>query len=536
MRSNSLVQTNGDQKSSSARSPPSCGYYAVLGLRFLRLPLILPPWLPCKQVGARVRGRKSSYLSAKRGMEACMSGLDSLTSPAKVRCVSGSDCYGDRPADCAAPTTQVGHTRHRFYGAATLSPISATSCLDQPKRCGKCTTRTASSSIPLRCVDTTTISSTDAMLRVRRPAGNDNLHEQRDVGIPLSPPQPPTPLSVPQAAAAPPSTSPPPPESVNTGRNVGNVSRAAAEAWTAAEAWAFTIASATTTAATTGATVGTVAEGGAGGHTKTTAKAAALELAKPREFFVISGGDQDNSRCNCEGVNCRLVNRPLLTPTAVSPTTAGCAGNPAATVHNHDTTHFFATKGSPDSRVQTVVNVRSKPSPTRPPPPPPPLRAHKNPQANRRKRSSFESVGYSRSVMEAGFVGQFVPLRGAAAVVLQRIEHGEKVWRRHVQWTGMAMLRAHCLWVRELRSMEIVASNHHKCVCLKRGFKGLKARVEWIRRRRRAVSTIAAAAAAVADTFYRARRGRRGVMILRRYIFYDAAHISSSIPSNMQIL
>lgn len=461
-------------------------------------------------------------------MEGCLSGLGSLASQTTLCHAAGGDRCGDRHAGRAAATTKVGHAGHRSSGAEALTPCCATSCLDHPIRYERYTATTVSSSVPLGRVDTTGRSSTEAITRVRHPAGNDNLHERRDAGVPNSQPPPPPspPLSVPPVAAALPPT-PPPPGPVDAGGNVGNVSRAAVEAWTAAEAWAFTIASATSaTVATTGAAIDAIVEGGASGRTETTAKGGTLELAEPRECFFISGRDQNNNRCSCEVVDCRLVDRRLLTPTVVSPTTEGCADNPAATVYNDGTAPFPTTMASTESGVHAAVDARSKlPRPR----PPPPLYVHKNSQATGRKRTPFNSAGYSRSFLEAGWVAQFVPLRGAAAVVLQRIEHGEKVWRRHAMWTGMAMIRAHYLWVRELRAMENVAVNHHGRVCLGRGLRSMKARMEWVGRRRGAVSATAAAASAMADTFYRARRFRRGMIMIRRLACFaprDATHVN----------
>lgn len=317
-----------------------------------------------------------------------------------------------------------------------------------------------------------------------------------------SPPRAPW-TTTPKPWQPPPSLPPPSPASAAPYTHaVGNrgkvLSQAAVEAWAAAEAWALTMAAAT--AATTGMRSATEpVVGGAGDDAKTT-ETAVLELVEPRYRFVASSKTVTGDRL-CGIGNCHFT-------TAVS-TTDGLREKSATHEHDGCSEVCPTTGGLTPSRghVRAVAT--------------PPLRAFSGPaedapvSRNERTAVSF-AAGRPFSSVEMILHHERVPLRGAAAVVLGRIKHADQTWRRHSQWTGMAMLRAHRLWAHEQREMDARAIKHRERVRLTRGFKTMRARTERAEQGREGSTTAAAIAAATADELYRTRRLRRGMIMGRR--------------------
>lgn len=107
----------------------------------------------------------------------------------------------------------------------------------------------------------------------------------------------------------------------------------------------------------------------------------------------------------------------------------------------------------------------------------------------------------------------------AAAIVLARIDLGERAWRKHMQEAGLVGFNAHLTWVRQQKERGQKAVRHRAMTHLDRVFGVLRGRTKREEDARESAAAVVAAAAAVATSFARTHRIRSALVMLQRWAF-----------------
>lgn len=313
----------------------------------------------------------------------------------------------------------------------------------------------------------------------------------------------------------------------------GPLSRAAVEAWEAAETWASVVAAAT----------GAVAAGGS------LASAESAE-SSAREKAAVLGGtatveSDHHRRRNCCTVEakeraedgcsscCRcafsrgsagvldvyqstLHRRDSVLVCGSGSSTSTTEGLCHSAVHRRDSVLCSSSKVPMDAALNFVGRVpgmgaTTMGSSTSTCPPYPPTRS--SPGSGERP---FDAPGRSKAPSAA----RPVVVAAAAAIVLGRIDRGEKLWARRARRAGLAALKDHRARAGRQKLRGATAARFYETALKAGGLRALEALVS--RRKGRGEDAVAAAAAAsvaatIAYAFARQQRMRRVAAMLNRW-------------------
>jgi len=299
---------------------------------------------------------------------------------------------------------------------------------------------------------------------------------------------------------------------VRFGSKLGPSSKAAVEAWEAAETWALAVA------ATTGAVSVEAAEGVAAGESLSSVEAAEGLGYKDEVLGVAATGEPDQHIRR----NCRDVDAPTQTGRGC-PSCCRCSisGGPAAMIgvcqsaaHRRDSVLVGESKVQVDTAHRWGGRGRSCAPPLVDACPRYDL-AQSPPQSDAR---SFvvPSAVLRTSTTGATTTGRPVALGAAAAIVLARIDLGEKSWATRARRAGFAALKAGRERAGRRTVRDTAAARHREASLRIRGLRAWAGRARWKKGRREAAIAAAVVAAEGADAFSRARRLRRVVAMLKR--------------------
>ncbi len=339
---------------------------------------------------------------------------------------------------------------------------------------------------------------------------------------------------------------------------LGPSSQAAVEAWEAAEAWALAVAAATG-AAPVEATEGTASEGReldaaatsepaweaaetwasvVAAATRAVAAGGSLSSAETAEGagykeevlrVTATGGPDQHPRRNCRAANA---------PAQAGRGCPGCcrrfvSGGPAAmigvcqsTAHRRDSVLCGSSTAAPRGVCQSTVHRRDSvlfsgskvqadtshrcDGGESPPPPPlgdgcPRYNAAKNPPRSSARSLVVPTAASTAPTIRAATAARPVALGAAAAIVLARIDLGEKSWAACARRAGFAALKACRERASRRKARDTAAARHREASV---GIRGLRT---WMGHTRRDKSRREAA-----DAFARTRRLRSVVAMLKR--------------------
>lgn len=338
---------------------------------------------------------------------------------------------------------------------------------------------------------------------------------------------------------------------------LGPSSRAAVEAWDAAETWALAVAAATG-AAPVEATGGAACEERELGAAATSEPAweaaetwASVVAAATR---AVADGESLPSADTAEGVDCK-VEVPRVTATGEpdqhlrrncrvvdTPTQAGrgcpsccrcfVSGGPAAMVgvcqsaaHRRDSVLCGSSTVGPRGVCQSTVHRRDSvlfSGGGESPLPPfvvdacPRHDAAENPPRRNARSFVVPTVASTTPATGATTAARPAALGAAAAIVLARIDLGEKLWATRARRAGFAALKARRERAGRRKARDTAAARHREASITIRGLRAWMGRTRWEKIRREAAIAASAAAAEAADAFARARRMRSVVAMLKR--------------------
>ena len=314
----------------------------------------------------------------------------------------------------------------------------------------------------------------------------------------------------------------------------GSLSRAAVEAWEAAETWASAVAAATGEVAT-GRSLASVetAEISARKKTAVLGETATLESNRDRRRNCwdveaeerVEDGCCSSCRCAFSGGSAGVLDMyqstlhrrdSVLVCGSGSGSSTSTTGRVChSTVHRRDSVLCGSSEAPIDAtlkfvrRVPGVSAMGGSGTSMRPPYP-----ATRTPPPGSDQRP-FDAPGRDKAPPAA----RSVVVGAAAAIVLGRIDRGEKLWARRARSAGLAALKDHRARAGRQKMRGATAARFHEAALKAGGLKALEALVN--RRKGRGAAAVAAAAAAsaaatTADAFARQQRMRGVVAMLKR--------------------
>lgn len=323
----------------------------------------------------------------------------------------------------------------------------------------------------------------------------------------------------------------------------GPLSRAAVEAWEAVETWASAVAAATGAVAVGGSLVSAeTAESGVG---KKAGGAAGLGLGETATIDPgphrrrnccavqaaerVEGGCSSCCRCAFSGGPAGMIDicqsvlhrRDSVLCGSSSSSTSAPGGVCQSAVHRRDSVLCSKSKVQIDAalrfggRVPGMAATRGSRTSTFP------RYAPTRTSAESDERL-FDAAGRSKAPSAVSAVPTTVRpvvVGAAAAIVLGRIDRGEKLWGRRAWRAGLAALKDHRTRAGGQKMRGATAARFHKTALKARGLRALEALAKRKKGRGEAAvaaAAAAAAAAATADAFARAQRMRRVVAMLSR--------------------
>ena len=283
------------------------------------------------------------------------------------------------------------------------------------------------------------------------------------------------------------------PEGTNCDSGGATVSRAAAEAWAAADTWAWTVAAATSAAAAGGTQASGEAERTGGGG----AKASALASNDARQRWALSKACSQGS--NASG--CFLIAIDAV-PDGMNRNVLGsCDG-----VSRVGTPPETPWAGETHCRPITMDSSRLS------------LLKFASADVRRARRRIHLELKNDRIIAERAIR---VALGGAAALVLARIDHGDRAWRIRRQRNVLKEFRARHLAAFRWQGLDAKALQQLTRARTRRGLWALRG---WVTRKTArleasaAEGTVVGAAASVAYALVRRRWMRAVMTMLRRLV------------------